>query len=101
MYLQLYEAMEALLHICRDGCRTIGPSDKMLKGSIEGQADEQESDEEPILYDYKKLVDLFDTFNKGEEAMLSPTGTLFRSPSRASHRSSTSLSYSGDWTGRR
>jgi hypothetical protein len=24
MYLQLYEAMEALVHICRDGCRTIG-----------------------------------------------------------------------------
>ncbi|XAR71043.1 Histone acetyltransferase [Bertholletia excelsa] len=33
VYLQLYEAMEALLHICRDGCRTIGPRDKMLRGS--------------------------------------------------------------------
>ncbi|KAL7176735.1 hypothetical protein ACSBR2_030142 [Camellia fascicularis] len=33
IYLQLYEAMEALLHICRDGCRTIGPRDKLLKGS--------------------------------------------------------------------
>ncbi|KAJ4823663.1 BTB/POZ and TAZ domain-containing protein 3 [Turnera subulata] len=33
MYLQLHEAMEALLHICRDGCRTIGPRDKVLKGS--------------------------------------------------------------------
>lgn len=33
VYLELYEAMEALLHICRDGCRTIGPRDKMLKGS--------------------------------------------------------------------
>ncbi|CAK9139317.1 unnamed protein product [Ilex paraguariensis] len=33
VYLQLHEAMEALLHICRDGCRTIGPRDKMLKGS--------------------------------------------------------------------
>ncbi|KAF8404891.1 hypothetical protein HHK36_009786 [Tetracentron sinense] len=32
MYLQLYEAMEALVHICRDGCRTIGPHDKVLKG---------------------------------------------------------------------
>ncbi|CAK9137902.1 unnamed protein product [Ilex paraguariensis] len=31
MYLQLYEAMEALVHICRDGCRTIGPHDKLLK----------------------------------------------------------------------
>ncbi|KAG9141289.1 hypothetical protein Leryth_001749 [Lithospermum erythrorhizon] len=33
MYLQLYEAMEALLHICRDGCNNIGPRDKMLKGN--------------------------------------------------------------------
>ncbi|XP_008807256.1 BTB/POZ and TAZ domain-containing protein 3-like [Phoenix dactylifera] len=31
VYMQLFEAMEALLHICRDGCRTIGPCDKMLK----------------------------------------------------------------------
>ncbi|GAV67132.1 BTB domain-containing protein/zf-TAZ domain-containing protein [Cephalotus follicularis] len=33
VYLQLYQAMEALLHICRDGCRTIGPRDKVLRGS--------------------------------------------------------------------
>ncbi|KAL7128015.1 hypothetical protein ABFS83_14G288100 [Erythranthe nasuta] len=33
VYLQLHEAMEALLHICREGCRTIGPRDKVLKGS--------------------------------------------------------------------
>lgn len=31
MYQQLYEAMEAVVHIFRDGCRTIGPHDKMLK----------------------------------------------------------------------
>ncbi|XP_077233632.1 BTB/POZ and TAZ domain-containing protein 4-like [Tasmannia lanceolata] len=31
IYVQLYEAMEALVHICRDGCRTIRPHDKMLK----------------------------------------------------------------------
>lgn len=31
VYLQLYEAMEALVHICRDGCRTIGPQDKVPK----------------------------------------------------------------------
>lgn len=30
VYLQLYDAMEALVHICRDGCRTIGPHDKVL-----------------------------------------------------------------------
>ncbi|RLN25312.1 BTB/POZ and TAZ domain-containing protein 3 [Panicum miliaceum] len=33
VYLQLYEAMDALIHICRDGCRTIGPRDQALKGS--------------------------------------------------------------------
>ncbi|KAG0492672.1 hypothetical protein HPP92_006070 [Vanilla planifolia] len=32
-YLQLHEAMQALVHICRDGCRTIGPHDKVLKRS--------------------------------------------------------------------
>ncbi|KAE9596697.1 hypothetical protein Lal_00007898 [Lupinus albus] len=32
-YLQLYEAMEALVHICRDGCRTIGPHDKDFKAN--------------------------------------------------------------------
>ncbi|KAK6125318.1 hypothetical protein DH2020_040934 [Rehmannia glutinosa] len=31
VYVQLYEAMEALVHICRDGCRTIGPHDKILR----------------------------------------------------------------------
>ncbi|KAG1342090.1 putative BTB/POZ and TAZ domain-containing protein 4 [Cocos nucifera] len=33
IYLQLHEAMEALVHISRDGCRTIGPHDKLLKQS--------------------------------------------------------------------
>ncbi|XVF17536.1 hypothetical protein REPUB_Repub10bG0131600 [Reevesia pubescens] len=31
IYLQLCEAMEALVHICRDGCRTIGPHDRDFK----------------------------------------------------------------------
>uniref|UniRef100_A0A803PEC1 BTB/POZ and TAZ domain-containing protein 4 n=2 Tax=Cannabis sativa TaxID=3483 RepID=A0A803PEC1_CANSA len=31
VYLQLCEAMEALVHICKDGCRTIGPHDKDFK----------------------------------------------------------------------
>ncbi|KDP32068.1 hypothetical protein JCGZ_12529 [Jatropha curcas] len=35
MYLQLYEAMEALVHICRDGCRTIGPHDKDFRENQE------------------------------------------------------------------
>ncbi|CAN1191297.1 BTB/POZ and TAZ domain-containing protein 4 [Linum perenne] len=39
IYMQLYEAMEALVHICRDGCRTIGPHDK-----------EFESNQEPCNY---------------------------------------------------
>lgn len=33
IYLQLYEAMEALIHICRDGCKTIGPHDKDFKAN--------------------------------------------------------------------
>ncbi|KAJ0973705.1 hypothetical protein J5N97_015670 [Dioscorea zingiberensis] len=33
IYLQLHEVMRALVHICRDGCQTIGPRDKVLKGS--------------------------------------------------------------------
>lgn len=33
VYMQLHEAMEALIHICKDGCSTIGPRDKTLKGS--------------------------------------------------------------------
>ncbi|KAI4368281.1 hypothetical protein MLD38_016856 [Melastoma candidum] len=33
VYLQLNDAMEALLHICRDGCKTIGPRDKSLNTS--------------------------------------------------------------------
>ncbi|WOH07841.1 hypothetical protein DCAR_0727275 [Daucus carota subsp. sativus] len=32
VYLQLVEAMEAVLHIFQDGCKTIGPRDKVLKG---------------------------------------------------------------------
>ncbi|KAI4327356.1 hypothetical protein L6164_019828 [Bauhinia variegata] len=32
-YMQLYEAMEALVHICKDGCRTIGPRDKDFKAN--------------------------------------------------------------------
>lgn len=31
MYMQLYDAMEALVHICRDGCKTIGPYDMVPK----------------------------------------------------------------------
>ncbi|XP_065864261.1 BTB/POZ and TAZ domain-containing protein 3-like [Euphorbia lathyris] len=32
VYVKLNETMEALLHICRDGCRTIGPCDKVQRG---------------------------------------------------------------------
>lgn len=33
VYSQLHEALEALLHICKEGCRTIGPRDKTLKAN--------------------------------------------------------------------
>ncbi|KAH7315143.1 hypothetical protein KP509_21G036100 [Ceratopteris richardii] len=32
VYGQLRDAMEALVHICRDGCRTIGPHDRSFEG---------------------------------------------------------------------
>ncbi|KZV24606.1 BTB/POZ and TAZ domain-containing protein 4 [Dorcoceras hygrometricum] len=31
VYEQLYDSMEALVHICKDGCRTIGPLNKNLR----------------------------------------------------------------------
>lgn len=36
VYGQLRDAMEALVHICRDGCRTIGPHDKAFDGRQSG-----------------------------------------------------------------
>eukprot|EP00249_Psilotum_nudum_P012279 c23693_g1_i1 orf=554-1867(+) len=36
VYGQLRDAMEALVHICRDGCRTIGPHDKIFDGKQQG-----------------------------------------------------------------
>ncbi|KAF6139046.1 hypothetical protein GIB67_010772 [Kingdonia uniflora] len=47
IYLQLYDAMEALVHICRDGCRTIGPYDMVLKG-----------DQAPCNYETCKGIEL-------------------------------------------
>ncbi|KAK4367829.1 hypothetical protein RND71_011621 [Anisodus tanguticus] len=47
IYMQLYEAMEALVHICKDGCRTIGPHDKVLK-----------EDQEPCHYAACKGLEL-------------------------------------------
>ncbi|KAM7262776.1 hypothetical protein ACFE04_000459 [Oxalis oulophora] len=34
MYLELYDAMEALVHICKEGCRTIGPHDQDFKDDM-------------------------------------------------------------------
>ncbi|KAL6013097.1 hypothetical protein ACLOJK_003587 [Asimina triloba] len=35
IYESVWEVMEALVHICRDGCKTIGPCDQALKGEGE------------------------------------------------------------------
>ncbi|KAL8124999.1 BTB/POZ and TAZ domain-containing protein 4-like isoform X2 [Apium graveolens] len=54
IYLELYEAMEALVHICKDGCRTIGPSNKGFK-----------KDQPPCKYEAcKGLESLFRHFSK-------------------------------------
>lgn len=47
MYIELYDAMEALVHICRDGCKTIGPYDKAPK-----------QDEAPCGYTACKALEL-------------------------------------------
>jgi len=80
-----------------DHCSWRAEVTKIFIGSIEGSLDEKDSVEEPILYDYDKLVDLFDAFNSGKEGALSPTSTLFRTPSRGSNRSSVSMSHANDW----
>lgn len=36
IYVQLHEAMEALVHICREGCRKIGPKDRKLRRNSMG-----------------------------------------------------------------
>jgi hypothetical protein len=36
VYEQLHDAMEALVHICRDGCETIGPHNKPLDENKQG-----------------------------------------------------------------
>ncbi|KAL2654142.1 hypothetical protein R1flu_022270 [Riccia fluitans] len=36
VYEQLHDAMEALVHICKDGCRTIGPHDKVFDAQKKG-----------------------------------------------------------------
>ena len=46
VYVQLYDAMEALVHICRDGCRTIGPQDRTLR-----------EDQEPCKYAACKVLE--------------------------------------------
>lgn len=54
IYLQLYEAMEALVHICKDGCRSIGPYDKAFH-----------KDEAPCKYEAcKGLESLFRHLSK-------------------------------------
>jgi hypothetical protein len=81
-----------------DHCSWRCEVDKMFKGSIEGYLDEQDSVEQPMLYDYEKLVALFNAFNGGRDSTLSPNGALFRSSSRGSNRSSFSMPH-GDVSG--
>ena len=82
-----------------DHCSWRADVEKLLTGSIEVFADNHNSVDPPMLYDYEELAGLFNTFNKGGDSLLSPTGTPSRTPSRASKRSS--ISNSDDWTRRR
>ncbi|KAH6866648.1 hypothetical protein BKA58DRAFT_441646 [Alternaria rosae] len=83
-------------HLCADNnmrdiidhCSWRAEVDKMFTGSIEVYADNHNFVDPPMLYDYDDLVGLFNTFNKGVDALLSPTGNPSQTPSRASNRSS-------------
>jgi len=83
-----------------DHCSWRANVEKLLTGSIEVYADEQNSVDQPMLYDYNGLVGLFNTFNRGGDALLSPTGTPSRTPSQTSKRLSISKSFTDDWTKR-
>ncbi|KAD7479338.1 hypothetical protein E3N88_02474 [Mikania micrantha] len=49
VYLELYEAMEALVHICRDGCRPTDEHNKVLKENQEPCRHEANKGLEPLL----------------------------------------------------
>lgn len=50
-----------------DHCSWRATVDKIFKGSIEGFLDEKDTNEPPVQYDYKQLMERFDRFNRGEE----------------------------------
>ncbi|KAI4691252.1 uncharacterized protein J4E84_003543 [Alternaria hordeiaustralica] len=83
-----------------DHCSWRADVEKLLTGSIEVFADNHNSVDPPMLYDYEELAGLFNTFNRGGDALLSPTSTPSRTPSRASKRLSISNSFTEDWTKR-
>jgi hypothetical protein len=80
-----------------DHCSWRSTVEKMFKGSIEGQHDENDPDELDITYPYDALVDLFRRFNDGNTAigtvshsgLLSPASS-HAGPSRSSSSASTS-----------
>jgi hypothetical protein len=76
-----------------DHCSWRATVDKIFRGSIELWHDQKNSDEPPVLYDYRQLGELFQGFNEGSAALLSPMQSgLQRSLSQSSSRSSTSIS---------
>jgi hypothetical protein len=74
-----------------DHCSWRATVDKMFRGSIELWHDQKNSDEPPVMYDYRQLGELFQAFNESGSGLLSPTQPgLQRTLSRSSSRSSTS-----------
>ncbi|CAM8918914.1 unnamed protein product [Rhodiola kirilowii] len=73
MYLELYEAMEALMHIFNEGCRTIGPHDKVPRG-----------DQSPCKYEpCKGLEQLVRHFASCK--LRAPSGNKLKSPGSCLH----------------
>jgi hypothetical protein len=77
-----------------DHCSWRATVDKMFRGSIELWHDQKNSDEPPVMYDYRQLGELFQAFNeRNGGGLLSPTQPgPQRTLSRSSSRSSTSSS---------
>jgi hypothetical protein len=69
-----------------DHCSWRATVDKMFRGSIELWHDQKNSDDPPVMYNYRQLGELFQEFN---ERLLSPTQPGLLSISRSSSRSST------------
>lgn len=86
------------IHRCKDivdHCSWRTSVEKMFKGSIIGYQDQNDADEQDMIYDYPSLVALFESYNDSNStttsnAQLSPQSPTVSTPMRSLSRSSRS-----------